>query len=163
VVLGEQTFESPLLAQKLHCPGMTAVAYVATCGRALYDARVDYIDDFCSNAIWDEICMAYLRIARDMLMQYVTAHFFPSTDGKKHYASLNPGSLVSWPISAQQDLFAYLGEGADLAGVTLTDSMLMLPTKSSSGLFFPTEEPYENCMYCPRLTCPGRRAPYRGE
>ena len=31
-----------------------------------------------------------------------------------------------------------------------------------SGVFFRTDVPYENCMHCPRLDCPNRRAPYSG-
>ena len=163
VTMGSQTFISSLVAQKLHTPGMTAVGYVASCGRALYDARADYTHDFFLATIWDEICAAYLRMAREMMQKYVMQNFYPSEDGKKRFSSLNPGSLQAWPIKAQQDLFAFLGEGAKETGVELTASMLMLPTKSSSGIFFPTDEPYENCMYCPRIDCPGRRAPYQGD
>jgi hypothetical protein len=36
----------------------------------------------------------------------------------------------------------------------------MLPTKSVSGIFFPTETSYENCQLCPRENCPNRRAEY---
>jgi len=163
VTLGEQTFTSSLVAQKLHTPGMTAVGYVATCGQALHLARADYADDFVAGAIWDDICLAYLRMAMDMFQKYVMQHFFPSKDHKKMFAALNPGSLQAWPISAQKDLFSFLGKGADLAGVKLTNSMLMLPAKSSSGLLFPTDQPYENCMHCPRIDCPNRRAEYRGD
>lgn len=163
VVLGSQTFISPLVAQKLHTPGMNAVGYVASCGRALYNARTDYANDIFLAVIWEEICAAYLRMIRDAMQKYVMQNFYPSEDNKKRFSSLNPGSLQAWPIKAQQDLFAFLGEGVKETGVELTPSMLMLPTKSNSGIFFPTEEPYENCMYCPRIDCPGRRAPYQGD
>jgi len=36
----------------------------------------------------------------------------------------------------------------------------MIPNKSVSGLFFPTEVPFESCMVCRRPHCPGRKAPY---
>jgi len=160
--LGDYTFKSSLVAQKLHTPGMTAVGYVASCGRALYDARTDYTYDIVLASVWEEICASYLRMVHDMLHTYMTEHFYPAADHKRTYASLNPGSLQSWPIQAQRDLFAYLGEGVSLTGVELTDSMLMLPTKSNSGIFFPTDEPYENCMHCPKIDCPGRRSPYMG-
>ena len=163
VTLGSHAFSSPLVAQKLHTPGMTAVGYVATCGRALYQAHNDYADDFVASAVWDDICLAYLRLALDMLHTYVVQNIFPAKDGKKMYSALNPGSLSSWPIHAQKDLFGFLGEGAELAGVELTASMLMVPAKSSSGLLFPTDKPYENCMHCPRIDCPNRRAEYQGD
>jgi hypothetical protein len=44
--------------------------------------------------------------------------------------------------------------------VELTDSFLMVPNKSVSGLRFPTETSVENCQLCPREVCPGRRTPY---
>ena len=163
VLLGTQPFVSSLVAQKLHTPGMTAVGYVATCGRALYEARNEYADDFIAVLIWDQISEAYLRMARDMMQKYVMEKIFPNEDNKKMFSSLNPGSLEAWPIRAQKDLFAFLGEGATLAGVELTDSMLMLPTKTTSGIYFPTDKPYENCIHCPRINCPGRRAPFESE
>ena len=163
VTLGDTSFVSALVAEKLCTPGMTAVGYVATCGQALYQARADYEGDSIAVFIWDQICENYLRMARDMLQTNVTEHYFPSVDNKKMFAHLSPGSLEAWPISAQKDLFAFLGDGVPLTGVKLTDSMLMLPIKSSSGIFFPTETPYENCMHCPRISCPGRRAPYAAE
>lgn len=153
---------STLAVEKLSAAGETAVGYVMTCGRALYAALDELKDDFFAAAIWDDIMIAYLRLAGDMVHKYVTAHFFPSEDGKKHFSALNPGSLNTWDIYGQKELFALLGEGADAAGVELTPSMLMLPTKSGSGVFFRTDIPYENCMHCPRLDCPNRRAPYSG-
>jgi hypothetical protein len=45
-------------------------------------------------------------------------------------------------------------------GVTLTDHCLMIPLKSASGIYFPTEIKFESCQLCPRATCVGRRAPY---
>ena len=42
VTLASQTFANSFVAQKLYTPGMTAVGYVATCGRALHNARADY-------------------------------------------------------------------------------------------------------------------------
>ena len=47
-----------------------------------------------------------------------------------------------------------------LIGVRLTESCLMIPNKSLSGLLFPSEFGYENCAVCPREGCRGRRAPY---
>ncbi|MBQ8641329.1 MAG: hypothetical protein IJ480_03860 [Clostridia bacterium] len=156
-------FRSTLVADKLSKAGDTAVGYVMTCGRALYTALETLQDDFFAAAIWDDIMIAYLRMAGDMVHRYVTEHFFPSADGKKHFSSLNPGSLETWDIYGQKELFALLGDGAAAAGVELTGSMLMLPTKSGSGIFFHTDVPYENCMYCPRINCPNRRAPYHGD
>ena len=163
VTLDGYPFRSALVADKIAASGDTVVGYVMTCGRALYSALDELKDDFFAAAIWDDIMIAYLRLAGDMVHKYVTEHFFPSDDGKKHFSALNPGSLDTWDIYGQKELFALLGDGADAAGVELTGSMLMLPTKSGSGIFFHTDKPYENCMHCPRIDCPNRRAKYEGD
>jgi hypothetical protein len=73
---------------------------------------------------------------------------------------MSPGSLGEWPLSQQRPLFASLGDVAGAIGVRLSESLLMVPAKSVSGVCFPTEESFESCQLCPREDCPGRRAPY---
>ena len=46
--------------------------------------------------------------------------------------------------------------------LTLTDSYLMLPTKSVSGVYFETEKSFNSCQLCTREMCPSRRAAYTG-
>jgi hypothetical protein len=75
-------------------------------------------------------------------------------------ASMNPGSLEDWPLTEQAPLFSLLGDTRQHIGVNLTESMLMVPAKSVSGVLFPAEESYANCQLCPREICPNRRAPY---
>jgi len=38
---------------------------------------------------------------------------------------------------------------------------LMVPAKSTTGLFFETESGFVNCQLCPRQTCLNRRAGYK--
>ena len=73
---------------------------------------------------------------------------------------MSPGSLADWPLQEQRQLFTILGNTWDTVGVRLTDSLLMVPIKSVSGIRFPTESSFESCQLCPRAQCPGRRAPY---
>ena len=73
---------------------------------------------------------------------------------------MSPGSLADWPLEQQRALFAVLGDTEGLIGVRLAESCLMIPTKSVSGMRFPTETSFESCQLCPRAVCPGRRAPY---
>ena len=47
-----------------------------------------------------------------------------------------------------------------IIGVNLTDSFLMIPRKSISGIYFPTEIKFYSCQLCPRERCIGRKAPY---
>ena len=75
-------------------------------------------------------------------------------------SAMNPGSLEDWPISEQRQLFSILGDVESLIGVRLTDSFLMLPIKSVSGVYFPKEITFQSCQLCPRERCQGRRAPY---
>jgi hypothetical protein len=75
-------------------------------------------------------------------------------------AAMSPGSLADWPIREQRPLFSLLGDPEQAIGVKLTDSFLMIPNKTVSGLRFSTEERFESCQLCPREHCPGRRAAY---
>ena len=86
---------------------------------------------------------------------------------KRRYAlgqvsKMSPGSGAQdlWPIEEQKQLFSIFGNVKDLIGVKLTDSFLMIPNKSVSGIYFPTEIRFESCQLCPREVCPGRQAPY---
>lgn len=75
-------------------------------------------------------------------------------------AEMNPGSLPDWPIEEQIKLFTLIGNVEDKIGLKLTDSYLMLPAKSISGLKFPTDSVFKNCNLCKRDNCPTRRAEY---
>ena len=73
---------------------------------------------------------------------------------------MSPGSLSDWPIEEQKPLFSLFGEEATPVGVKLTQHLLMLPAKSISGIYFPTEVSFFSCQLCPRDKCPGRKAAY---
>jgi hypothetical protein len=78
-------------------------------------------------------------------------------------SAMNPGSLGDWPLREQLPLFSLLGDVRAAVGVELTQSLLMVPTKSVSGILFPSEESFASCQLCPRELCPNRRAPYDPE
>ncbi len=75
-------------------------------------------------------------------------------------SAMSPGSLEDWPIEEQAILFDLLGETEARIGVRLSDSMLMVPRKSVSGILFASEESFTSCALCPRRSCHGRRAAY---
>jgi len=84
---------------------------------------------------------------------------------KRHFglvqlSRMSPGSLKDWPVTEQSPFFSLFGNVEELIGVTLTESMLMIPRKSISGIFFPTEVMFFSCQLCPRKGCPARKAPY---
>ncbi|MBQ4321829.1 MAG: vitamin B12 dependent methionine synthase [Oscillospiraceae bacterium] len=130
--------------------------FVASCGTELEKWAEGYRDDFLAEFWCEEIRKMYLthiHIAARPWMQ--------ETYGLTgHFASMNPGSIQDWPLSGQLQLFGMLDREKVLeeVGVKLTDSMLMLPSKSNSGIIFESGKAYENCSRCPILKCPGRRA-----
>jgi hypothetical protein len=75
-------------------------------------------------------------------------------------SSMSPGSLQDWPLEQQEQIFRLLQGGADRIGVRLTESMLMVPIKSLSGLFFSSETTFVSCQLCSRADCPRRRAEF---
>ena len=75
-------------------------------------------------------------------------------------AFMAPGSLPDWPIAEQKPLFKLLGNVEAAIGVRLTESLLMLPAKSVSGIYFPTETSFFSCQLCPRERCDSRKARY---
>ena len=81
---------------------------------------------------------------------------------KEKLSSINPGSgnLENWPISQQAPLFKMIGDVKGEIGVNLTDSYLMVPIKSTSGLLFSSEAGFDNCALCNRENCPNRRAAF---
>jgi len=79
--------------------------------------------------------------------------------GLETTSNMGPGQL-DWPIEQQRELFSLLGHVKDTIGVTLTESLMMVPRKSISGIIFPTEETFISCQLCQRDKCPSRNAPF---
>jgi hypothetical protein len=128
--------------------------YVATCGMEL-DEWSSSIDDMLLRYWADTIEETALRSAIQALSEHLQDRFRPG-----RMSSMSPGSLADWPIQEQRKLFALLGDPKDAIGVQLTQSLIMVPLKSVSGIWFPTEVDFASCQLCPRENCPGRRAPY---
>lgn len=131
--------------------------YVSTCGTEL-EKWAKTIEDPLHQFWADAIKVEALTNAFDTMNKHLVQTFHP---GKS--ATMSPGSLSDWPITEQQYLFSLLGDTQEAIGVQLTESMLMIPTKSISGIRFPTEVDFESCQLCPREVCPGRRATYNSE
>jgi hypothetical protein len=156
---GEQTrrarFVSPVLRANLD-PVERVFPYVATCGREMDSIPIadgDVFSQFC----WDAIKEMALHVALSHLFDHLKeAHELESL------SSMNPGSgeLEVWPIEQQKELFGFFGSVEDLIGVELTDSCLMIPNKSVSGVFFVSEHGFESCQLCRQDDCPKRRAPF---
>jgi len=129
-------------------------AYVATCGMELED-WANSIDDVLHRYWAETVKEMALRLATKALNEHLLERYRPGRT-----ATMSPGRLADWPLEEQRALFTLLGNPRDAIGVQLTDSFLMIPTKSVSGIRFPTEGSFESCQLCPREGCPGRKAPY---
>lgn len=128
--------------------------HVATCGTELDEWARPITDPL--GAFWaDTIKRVVLTEAGTALAKHLEEHVRPGPISR-----MSPGSLEDWPIQEQRPLFRILGDPERDIGVRLTDSFLMVPTKSISGIHFPTEVRFESCQLCPRKVCPGRRAAY---
>lgn len=128
--------------------------YIVTCGVELEEWS-NTLDDFLLRFWADHLKEMALRAATLELNKFLQERFQPGA-----LSSMNPGSLGDWPLAAQPALFSLLDHAADTIGVQLTSSYLMLPTKSVSGIYFPTEQHFVSCQLCPRENCPSRRTPY---
>lgn len=150
-------FEEPFVYKMLSgCD--VVVPYVASCGREIDAWSKSYTDIF-EQFVADTLKQMCLGVIREKLFSEVTEKYF---DIKRNVSTINPGSLKEWQITGQTQLFEVLGEVTIDIGVELSDSFLMIPNKSISGVIFQSEETFENCQLCPRLNCPGRRVPYSG-
>ena len=128
--------------------------FVVTIGAGL-EERAGACEDFLEKYYFDAIGNIALRKARKSLDDHLRKRF--ALTGLSY---MSPGSLADWPIEEQRPLFAILKGSEASVGVRLSEHLLMIPKKSISGIFFPTEVPFYSCRLCPRQGCEGRRVPY---
>ncbi|MBW1979772.1 MAG: vitamin B12 dependent methionine synthase [Deltaproteobacteria bacterium] len=131
--------------------------FVATCGSELARwamSKDDVVERFWAEAIMDRALFSAVHFLEEHIKQRYLV-------GKT--AMLSPGSLDDWPVEEQSPLFSLLGDTEEHIGVRLTDSLMMDPVQSLSGILFPVEVDFAACQLCPRENCPKRRAPYDRE
>ncbi len=155
VNVGRVTFTSRVLRVNLD-KVERVFPYIATCGREL-EKIVTATDDFMRRFWLDTVKDMALEASRKYLGNYLKRRY---AVGQMSSMSPGAGSKDLWPIEQQKQLFSIFGNVEDLIGVRLTDSFLMIPNKSVSGIYFPTEIRFESCQLCPRKECLARRAPY---
>ncbi len=146
-------FRSKLLSTNLR-DAHTVYPFVLTCGMEL-EMWSNHFDDILRKFWADSIKGMALGAA----LKAFDEHLGRSA-GAENLSAMNPGSLEDWPIEEQRVLFKLLGNVQEAIGVSLTESCMMVPIKSISGLRFISEEGFVNCQLCDREKCPGRRAPY---
>ena len=130
--------------------------YIMTCGHELDELELDagdflqefWLDIIKAQALWQSV-KEFDRILRQGYRLEKTAAMSPGS-----------GEATVWPIEQQRELFSLFGDVRSRVGVDLTDSFLMIPNKSISGIRFATTRDYQNCQLCRRENCPSRRAPF---
>jgi hypothetical protein len=128
--------------------------YVVSLGSALEQAA-GKMSDLLEAYYLDAIGNIALTAVRKQLHDHLCNKF-----GLKKISFMSPGSLQDWPLEAQSQLFQLLPDLEASIGVRLNKSLLMIPTKSVSGIYFQTEVSFFSCQLCQRGKCPGRKARY---
>jgi len=146
-------FSSPVLRGVL-AEERRLFPFVATCGTEVDQLTVP-ADDLVRAYCLDIIKRMLVASARAYLENYLV-----ETYALGKVSKVAPGELLDWPLPQQKELFSLIGDVENLIGVKLTESFLMVPTKSVSGMFFSTEVKFEACQLCKMPKCEGRRAPY---
>lgn len=153
VVIEDVGFSSKVLAKNLE-EVHRVFPFVVTLGQEVDDTlrregdflRQYYLDIIANVALQDVIKSLCAHVQEEYKLEKLS--------------SMSPGSLQDWPIEEQRPLFHLLGSVEEDIGVRLEPSMLMYPSKSESGIFFPTEVTFFNCQLCPLENCPSRKAAF---
>ncbi len=151
--IGGETFKSRIMRVNLEGVGR-AYPYAVTCGRELYEYALSTEDPLARYWI-DSISERILYQASARCLGEIRER-----SGSESVSSMNPGSLSDFPITEQKPLFRLLGDVYDRIGIQLTDTCLMLPYKSLSGIYFVSGKDFVNCALCQRVDCPNRRVEF---
>ncbi|MDD4220036.1 MAG: vitamin B12 dependent-methionine synthase activation domain-containing protein [Sphaerochaetaceae bacterium] len=155
ITIGDIQFEGKAL--KVLKDVHRVIGYVTTCGAEMETFDLASLDMLAFYWL-DMVKNQALAQARKAMFSYCREHL-----GITKPLSVNPGSgnVDIWPIQQMQGLFEILGGGSQV-GVSLTESSLMVPNKTISGLIFASaDSDYESCAYCERERCPNRRVPFK--
>jgi hypothetical protein len=156
VEIGGRLFHSRVLARNLEGTDLV-FPFVLTVGGDL-EKEASAQGDLLRQYYLETIADLALSAAAERLREHIQGVF-----GLKKLGLMDPGSIEDWPLAEQVPLFSLLGDVEIRLSVRLTDSLLMVPRKSISGIFFPSEESFTSCRLCPRAHCQGRRSAYEPE
>lgn len=138
-----------------------AICFVATIGPRI-DRKINQLS--LSNRCADEYLLD--RVGSLAIEEFVTAFHLEMAQrfNRKNQAAtmrFSPG-YCDWPLTDQRKLFSLVD--TEHIGVSLTESLLMRPRKSVSGIFGIVEAEggrllptYNPCLQCEEFNCPERR------
>jgi hypothetical protein len=156
VIIDGIRFSSQVLRRNLDNAGKV-FPHVVTIGARLEEEAKECAD-LLKQYYLDSIGNIALGKARNHLENHLRSAF--ALDCLSY---MSPGSLVDWPIEEQKPLFSLLKGAEESIGVQLTENLVMIPRKSVSGIFFPTEVTFYSCQLCRREKCEWRKARYSEE
>ncbi len=149
---------SQLLAEKLQKTPEVAL-YIVTIGHQL-EQRVTELS---SEDILHSLVLDYLgTYAVGMVRRYVQS--LVEGEMKVKVSHFGPGETETWNMEQQAVIYNILMSSDEVkskVNVRITQSSLLVPKKSTSGLLAQTEGVYIQCNFCP-LKCEYRRAKYLG-
>jgi hypothetical protein len=131
-------------------------AFLATCGPELEQLKPPG-GDMLFQFLLDAVKGCALSAAREFLFNTVSRQ-----SGLEQLAEMSPGSAEDavWNIKDQKPLFSLFQSKEKDIGVQLTQSFLMIPSMTISGLVFPSDSDYHDCRLCRRENCRSRNAEY---
>ena len=150
--IGEVRLASRVLTRNLE-KVKQVFPYIVTIGKTLEDE---------SSKCESTLQRLYLETAGDLALTSARVRlekYLSESYGLGNMSHMGPGQL-DWAITEQKQLFSIFGDVQASLGVRLTDSFLMIPRKSISGIIFPTETPFVSCQLCPRKNCSSREVAY---
>jgi hypothetical protein len=158
ITLDGITFTSPALRKNLD-PIERVFPYIATCGTEIDDIKIEQ-GNFRKKLWIDFLKATLLQISIQYLGEQLDKRYRVS-----RLSAMNPGSgdASVWPIEQQRELFSILGDVEKHIGVRLTESLVIVPAMSVSGILFPTETDFQSCQLCHRENCRFRRADFDRE
>ncbi len=152
VSLHGEILHSRLLARHLSSQDRV-FPFVATCGQELsawVDSKSDLMENYLAHILAEKAThLIAEELRRDIESKYTL----------ENLSRMQPGSLPDWPIEQQGPLFHILDSIPQKIQVQLTETYLMLPTSSLSGIFFQDPEGFISCQLCSRK-CPRRKATF---
>jgi hypothetical protein len=136
----------------------TVFVCVATCGREVESVEIPAAEVMKRYCL-DMIKTALIFTATTYLDEYLKKHY--SLDNE--ISRISPGEIKAFPSTQHKNIFAVLGDVEGKIGLKLTEYCALVPTKSSSGIFFSKETKFISCRMCTQKRCMGRRAAYDAE
>lgn len=118
-----------------------------------YNAGGDYLKGYIVDVFGSLFAERMAGFVQDKLQEEMAAQGLQITN------RYSPG-YCNWPLSEQKRLFEMLPEDAEVCKISLTESMLMIPIKSVSGIIGAGHDVKQReyaCDVCTDMKCPYRR------